>query len=77
MTKHIAEVSASWQNGEVLDILSGMMTLTARTAVETIFSEVLPSAMLGAVLTDFNTILVSTVSTRACSSHHRWTSSSL
>jgi pentalenene oxygenase len=57
MTKQIAEVTASWQDGQVLDVLSEMMTLTARIAVETMFSDALPSAVLGAVLNDFNTIL--------------------
>ncbi|MGH3671039.1 MAG: cytochrome P450 [Pseudonocardiaceae bacterium] len=59
MTKHIAEVTASWQDGQVLDVLSEMMTLTARTAVETMFSDTLPSAVLSAVLNDLNTILAS------------------
>jgi pentalenene oxygenase len=59
MTKHIAEVTASWQDGQVLDVLSEMMTLTARTTVETIFSDALPSAVLSAVLNDLNTILAS------------------
>lgn len=57
MTKHVAEVSASWQDGQVLDVLSEMTTVTARTAVETMFSDALPSAVLGAVRDDFNTIL--------------------
>ena len=57
MTKHIAEVTASWRDGQVLDVLSEMMTVTARTAVETMFSDAPPPAVLGAVLTDFTTIL--------------------
>jgi cytochrome P450 len=57
MTTHIAEVTASWRDGQVLDVLSEMMTVTARTAVETMFSDALPPAVLGAVLTDFTTIL--------------------
>ncbi|MGH3829261.1 MAG: cytochrome P450 [Pseudonocardiaceae bacterium] len=56
MTKHIAEVAASWRDGQVLDVLPEMMTLTARTAVETMFSDALPAALLGAMLDDFNTI---------------------
>ncbi len=59
MTKHIDEVTGSWQDGQILDVLSEMMTLTARTAVEAMFSDALPSAALGAVLNDFNTILAS------------------
>ncbi|HET9256155.1 MAG TPA: cytochrome P450 [Pseudonocardiaceae bacterium] len=57
MTKHIATITASWRDGQVLDVLSEMMTLTARTAVETLFSDALPPAMLGAVLNDFNALL--------------------
>ncbi|MGB8961025.1 MAG: cytochrome P450 [Pseudonocardiaceae bacterium] len=59
MTKHITEVTASWQDGQVIDVLPEMMTLTARTAVETMFSDALPGATLGAVLNDFTTILAS------------------
>lgn len=59
MTKHITEVTASWQDGQVLDVLPEMMALTTRTAVETMFSDALPSAALDAVLNDFNTILAS------------------
>src|SRR5262249_46152969 len=36
MTKHIATIPASWRDGQVLDVLPEMMTLTARTAVETL-----------------------------------------
>jgi cytochrome P450 len=57
MTTHIDEMTASWQDGQVLDVLSEMMTVTARTTVETMFSDALPPAALGAVLTDFTTIL--------------------
>ncbi|PZS40380.1 MAG: cytochrome P450 [Pseudonocardiales bacterium] len=57
MTKHIAEVTGSWQDGQVLDVLPEMMTLTARIAVETMFSDALPAALLGTVLDDFNTVL--------------------
>lgn len=63
MTKQITEVTASWQDGQVLDVLPEMMTLTARTAVETMFSDALPRAALSAVLDDFNTILA-TIYTR-------------
>jgi pentalenene oxygenase len=57
MTKHIAEVTTSWQDGQVLDVLSAMMTVTARTAVETLFSDALSPAVLGTMLDDFTTIL--------------------
>ena len=57
MSKHIAEVTASWQHGQVLDVLSEMMTLTTRIAVETMFSDELSSAVLQAVFNDFSTIL--------------------
>jgi cytochrome P450 len=35
MTKHITEMTGSWQDGQVLDVLPKMMTLTARTAAQT------------------------------------------
>jgi cytochrome P450 len=57
MTKHIAEVTESWQHDQVLDVLSEMMTLTARIAVETMFSDGLPSAALQPVLNDLSTLL--------------------
>ncbi|MGH3849267.1 MAG: cytochrome P450, partial [Pseudonocardiaceae bacterium] len=57
MTKQVAEVTGSWRDGQVLDVLSEMLTLTARTLVETMFSDGLPPALLGAVLDDFTTVL--------------------
>jgi pentalenene oxygenase len=57
MTKHIAEVTGSWRDGQVLDVLPEMMTLSARTAVETMFSDALPPAVLSAVFDDFDTVL--------------------
>jgi pentalenene oxygenase len=59
MTKHIAEITASWQHGQILDILPEMTTLTARIAVETMFSDALPSAVLPRVLNDLNDLLSS------------------
>ncbi|MGH3829630.1 MAG: cytochrome P450 [Pseudonocardiaceae bacterium] len=63
MTKHIAEVTGSWRDGQVLDVLPEMMTLTARTTVETMLSDALPAALLGAALDDFTTVLAG-ISTR-------------
>ncbi|HEX4101609.1 MAG TPA: cytochrome P450 [Pseudonocardiaceae bacterium] len=57
MTKHITDVTGSWQDGQVLDVLPEMMTLTTRTVVETMFSDALPPAVLGAVLDDFSAVL--------------------
>lgn len=57
MTKHIAEVTESWQHGQILDIVPEMMALTARIAVETMFSDALAPAVLQAVLNDSDTIL--------------------
>ncbi|MGH3773030.1 MAG: cytochrome P450 [Pseudonocardiaceae bacterium] len=63
MTKHAAEVTGSWRDGQVLDLIPEMMTLTIRIAVETMFSDALPAALLGAVLDDVN-IVVAGVYTR-------------
>jgi pentalenene oxygenase len=57
MTKHIAELTASWQHGQILDVLTEMMTLSGKIAIETMFSDALPAAALQTVLNDFNTIL--------------------
>lgn len=57
MTDNIAEVTGSWRDGQVLDVFPEMMTLTARIAVETMFSGELPPAVLGALLDDFDTVL--------------------
>ena len=57
MTKHIAEVTGSWQDGQVIDVLAEMTTLTVRTAVETMFSDALPPTELGAVGDDLSTLL--------------------
>lgn len=57
MTKHISGVTASWENGQILDILPEMATLTTRIAVETMFSNALPPAMLQAVRNDLHALL--------------------
>jgi pentalenene oxygenase len=57
MTRHITALTTSWQDGQILDVLTEMMTLSGRIAIETMFSDALPSAALRPVLNDFNTIL--------------------
>lgn len=57
MTKHIAGTTASWEHGQTLDILPEMATLTARIAVETMFSDALPPAMLQAMRNDLHALL--------------------
>jgi cytochrome P450 len=57
MTRRIAEVTGSWRDGQVLDVLPEMLTLTSGTVVETMSSDALPPAMLGAVLDDFGTVM--------------------
>jgi cytochrome P450 len=57
MTERIAEMTGSWRDGQALDVLSEMMTLTSRTLVETMFSDALPAALLGEMLDDLTTVL--------------------
>ncbi|HZS21722.1 MAG TPA: cytochrome P450 [Pseudonocardiaceae bacterium] len=57
MAKHIAEVTASWQHGQILDILPEMTTLSARIAIDTMFSDALPPATLHAVINDLHALL--------------------
>ncbi|MGB6165619.1 MAG: cytochrome P450 [Pseudonocardiaceae bacterium] len=57
MTKLIAEMTGSWRDGQALDVLSEMMTLTSRTLMETMFSDALPAALFGEMLDDLTTVL--------------------
>jgi cytochrome P450 len=57
MTRRIAEVTGSWRDGQILDVLPEMLTLTIGTVVETMSSGALPPAMLGTVLDDFGTVM--------------------
>lgn len=47
----------SWHDGQVIDVTTEMMTLTARAAVATMFSSALPSAAVDLVVADFTTLL--------------------
>jgi pentalenene oxygenase len=57
MTKHIDEITTLWDDGQVLDIVSEMATLTARIAVETMFSDALSPAILHAARNDLHALL--------------------
>ena len=47
----------SWHDGQVIDVLQEMMTLTARVAVATMFSSALPPAAVDQVVADITTLL--------------------
>jgi cytochrome P450 len=70
MTKHIDGITTTWADGQVLDIVSEMATLTARIAVETMFSDALPPATLQAMRNNLHALW--RASTHARSSRHRW-----
>ncbi|MFI9201057.1 cytochrome P450 [Streptomyces sp. NPDC053048] len=57
MTGQIATVTRSWHDGRTVDVLAEMMTLTARTAVATMFADGLPPSALGTVMDDFATVM--------------------
>ncbi|MFD0357732.1 cytochrome P450 [Streptomyces sp. NPDC127110] len=56
-TARAAETTASWQDGETIDVHAVMQELTARIAVDTLFSTTLPPDVLAQALGDLNTTL--------------------
>lgn len=46
MTAHICEVTDSWRNGQVLDVLTEMGKFVTRTLTETLFGDTLPTSEL-------------------------------
>ncbi|AHH22133.1 cytochrome P450 [Nocardia nova SH22a] len=60
MTTRIAEVTGSWQDGEILDVPDQMRTLTNRIAVETLFSDELSPRTREQALDDLSVIATGT-----------------
>jgi cytochrome P450 len=60
MTARIAEVTGSWQDGQIVDVPDQMRTLTNRIGVETLFSSELPPHTREQVLDDLSVIATGT-----------------
>ncbi|MFE0042668.1 cytochrome P450 [Streptomyces albireticuli] len=56
-TARTAEATASWQDGQVLDVLSAMQELFASITVDTLFSTTPPPDVLTQALADLNTVV--------------------
>ncbi|MFF3062290.1 cytochrome P450 [Streptomyces sp. NPDC057909] len=57
MTAQAAAMTSDWRDGEILDVLPEMMTLTIRTVAETMFSGALPSDRFETVIEDLSVIV--------------------
>ena len=57
MADHIAAVVGAWQDGEELDPLAEMHTLTARVLVATMFGTALPATTVNRLLDDMTTVV--------------------
>lgn len=57
MALQTAETVHAWQDGQVLDVHTEMMAMTARIAVDTMFAEALSPAEVRQALRDLNTVL--------------------
>ncbi|GAA3487059.1 cytochrome P450 [Streptomyces cremeus] len=56
MTARTEEVTSSWTPGQVLDVPTEMMTITSRVTASALFSDSLPAAELGQLVSDVKTI---------------------
>jgi cytochrome P450 len=56
MTRQIGEVTGSWRDGGVIDVLAEMQAITARTAVVTLFSDAIADTAVARTLRDFAAI---------------------
>jgi cytochrome P450 len=63
MTAVLLDMIKSWRDGQVVDVLDEMHTVTLRVITETLFSNTLPAPVLQQTIDDINT-LVSTTSQR-------------
>jgi cytochrome P450 len=57
MIDQTASVAGAWHNGQVLDVLAEMLTITGRIAAVTIFSDNLPTKTQHEVIEDFSTVV--------------------
>jgi pentalenene oxygenase len=53
MSQRITEVTDSWHDGRVIDVLADMQAITARTAVVTLFSDALGGPAIASLVKDF------------------------
>jgi pentalenene oxygenase len=59
MVDQIMAVTGAWRDGQTIDVLSQMLTITAQTTVRSMFAAAVVSPdTLGEILDDFSTILV-------------------
>jgi cytochrome P450 len=64
MTDQITTIIGSWRDGQILDVLAEMFTITGRTTTATMFSNTLPPTTQLQVVDDFATVIAG-VYTRA------------
>ena len=57
MTAQIVDVTGSWRDGQVLDVLAEMHAITARVTLVTMFSDTLSASVLHQALDDLTTLL--------------------
>jgi cytochrome P450 len=57
MTERIAAVTGAWEEGQVIDVLSEMLRITATTLVETMLGSEIPPATLSRVIEDFTAVI--------------------
>jgi len=57
MTAQISAVTGSWPDGQSLDVLAEMMTITSRTLAATMFADTLPPVALRQALDDLTTVV--------------------
>ncbi|WP_280466293.1 cytochrome P450 [Nocardia brasiliensis] len=57
MTEQAAAITDSWHNGQVLDVTSEMMVMTARVILATLFSDSLPPGPLRQAVNDVATVV--------------------
>jgi len=57
MTAQISAVTGSWRDGQSVDVLAEMMTITSTTLAATMFADALPPPVLRQALDDLTTLL--------------------
>jgi pentalenene oxygenase len=61
MTTQLVEVTGAWRDGQVLDVLAEMQTITMRVTAETLFSNTLPAPVVHQALDDLNAVVTGMV----------------
>lgn len=57
MTPCIDDVTGSWYDGQVLNVMAEMMAFSCRLAMTTLFSDALPQSVLPHAVSDLNTVI--------------------